>query len=319
MYSLEFIKAAHIAYNHLCSLRKTSIILEISVSTLKRWKRNHWEHLHRMQRPTKLKPDIIVCLHALVSSNPFITQTQLSLKIFQLFGVSLSRQLVSKALKQNGLTKVRSRKGVPTSASDRQSLQYQSFTSQLRTHLLNKKHVISIDECGFDARTLPIQGYVSKGKRLYVHTKHGGWKRYSVIMAVDKTGVLHHEVYEGSIDQGRFSNFLANLTLLQNSVLLMDNVSFHKTKHVQNILRQKSVDVMFTPCYTPDANPIENVFSILKHKFRLLNYNQSETTTSVLVHKSISLLCCNTSSNVFENCFNRMYKWAGCHDVVAGI
>jgi transposase len=53
--------------------------------------------------------------------------------------------------------------------------------------------------------------------------------------------------------------------------VLLDNISFHKSKVVVNALTAAGEEVIFTPPYCPDLNPIENMFSSLKGTFREYN------------------------------------------------
>lgn len=54
----------------------------------------------------------------------------------------------------------------------------------------------------------------------------------------------------------------------ENTVILMDNVSFHHSKRVIEFLEFKNWDVLFTPPYSPVFNPIEGVFSIVKRYYQ---------------------------------------------------
>jgi len=47
----------------------------------------------------------------------------------------------------------------------------------------------------------------------------------------------------------------------------MDNLRIHHSKEVLNIFKQKGVDVLFVPPYSPWFNPIENAFSLIKMDF----------------------------------------------------
>jgi transposase len=50
-------------------------------------------------------------------------------------------------------------------------------------------------------------------------------------------------------------------------VLVMDNVSFHKTRQVKDILARVGAISIYTHPYSPNYNPIENVFGVVKHYF----------------------------------------------------
>jgi hypothetical protein len=48
----------------------------------------------------------------------------------------------------------------------------------------------------------------------------------------------------------------------------MDNISFHKSDKVKNLARAKGIKILFTPPYSPECNPIENFFALVKHDVR---------------------------------------------------
>lgn len=51
-------------------------------------------------------------------------------------------------------------------------------------------------------------------------------------------------------------------------VLVCDNVKFHKTKEIIELLKDLDLNIMFTPPYSPDLNPVESAFSLIKRVFR---------------------------------------------------
>jgi len=48
----------------------------------------------------------------------------------------------------------------------------------------------------------------------------------------------------------------------------MDNASFHKSKETQELIENSGCELLFLPPYSPDYNPIENYWAILKSKIR---------------------------------------------------
>jgi transposase len=52
----------------------------------------------------------------------------------------------------------------------------------------------------------------------------------------------------------------------------MDNVAYHKTNKVKELLRQHNITALFQPPYSPDLNPIEHSWFYLKQGIRKLCY-----------------------------------------------
>lgn len=70
---------------------------------------------------------------------------------------------------------------------------------------------------------------------------------------------------------GRFEDYLRRALIPQcrpGDVLVMDNLAVHKTRPVREILQNAAIKVRYLPPYSPDLNPIELVFSKMKHLVR---------------------------------------------------
>ena len=67
-----------------------------------------------------------------------------------------------------------------------------------------------------------------------------------------------------------FTAFVETLDTNERDVLLMDNASIHKTKTVQDTIVGRGMTPCYLPPYTPEFQPIEHCFSILKQKFRTI-------------------------------------------------
>jgi transposase len=59
--------------------------------------------------------------------------------------------------------------------------------------------------------------------------------------------------------------------------VFLDNLSVHHSKIVRQFMKDKELEVLFNVPYSPDYNPIENVFNILKQKFKKLRMSAIST------------------------------------------
>ena len=86
-----------------------------------------------------------------------------------------------------------------------------------------------------------------------------------MIMAINTNGVLLCEIFTKSINTDKLYNFLEKLLInKKDKYILMDNVSFHKSKKIKKLVEDSGNHLLFIPPYSPDFNPIEEVFSKLK-------------------------------------------------------
>ena len=78
-------------------------------------------------------------------------------------------------------------------------------------------------------------------------------------------------VFDGPIDGACFLAYVEQLlipTLKPGDVVVMDNLGSHKGKAVRKALRNAGVHLLFLPAYSPDLNPIEQLFAKLKAMLR---------------------------------------------------
>ena len=76
---------------------------------------------------------------------------------------------------------------------------------------------------------------------------------------------------EGPIDGNSFRLYLEKVllpTLRPGDIVIMDNLGSHKGKAARQLIRSAGAKLFFLPKYSPDLNPIEQVFAKLKHLLR---------------------------------------------------
>ena len=53
--------------------------------------------------------------------------------------------------------------------------------------------------------------------------------------------------------------------MAKGEVVILDNLGCHKGKSARSAIRARGAHFLFLPPYSPDLNPIEQVFAKLKH------------------------------------------------------
>jgi len=130
-------------------------------------------------------------------------------------------------------------------------------------------NVVSIDESAFYKEMATCRGWCKKGCKLKITKSKLRFKRYSLLMAINSKRIIDYILVEGSINATIYKDFITNLIPKINETnLLMDNASIHKTAALKQLLNENNKNPVFTVPYTPDLNPIENTFSIIKHHVR---------------------------------------------------
>jgi transposase len=102
----------------------------------------------------------------------------------------------------------------------------------------------------------------------------------------ERRGVVASKVVTGSVNAAIFASFVDGIDARRGSVAILDNVSFHKTNVVREAAQRKGLSFIFIPPYSPEFNPIEGTFSVLKSALRSgLQENLEAALASVMLTK----------------------------------
>ena len=100
---------------------------------------------------------------------------------------------------------------------------------------------------------------------------HGRWKTTTFLAALRHDRIDAPWLIEGPIDGESFRTYVEKVllpTLRPGDIVVMDNLGSHKGKAVRELIRSAGAKLFFLPKYSPDLNPIEQVFAKLKHLLR---------------------------------------------------
>ena len=105
---------------------------------------------------------------------------------------------------------------------------------------------------------------------------------------------------------------MSSLDTKERDVILLDNASIHKTHSVLDTMISRGLTPCFLPPYTPEFQPIEHCFSVIKNAFRRLPVTQSADGALIRladmterVETSIRSLTPKSLHNQFAACWRR--------------
>lgn len=136
---------------------------------------------------------------------------------------------------------------------------------------LDPKKLIFLDETWAKTNMTPTRGWSPKGERLVDYAPHGHWKTTTFIAALRHDCLTAPSVFNGPINGVSFLAWVEQQlvqTLKAGDVVVMDNLSSHKVQGVKEAIEAAGATILFLPPYSPDLNPIEQVFSKLKTLLR---------------------------------------------------
>lgn len=115
------------------------------------------------------------------------------------------------------------------------------------------------------------RGRAPRGIRLVDYVPHGHWKTTTFLAGLRLKGLTAPLVVDGPINGELFLAYVQQHlgpTLNPGDIVIMDNLSSHKVTGVREAIEAKGAKLLFLPPYSPDFNPIEQVFAKLKALLR---------------------------------------------------
>lgn len=133
------------------------------------------------------------------------------------------------------------------------------------------QRLVFLDETSVKTNLTRLRGRTPIGERLYGTAPFGKWRTQTFIAGLTSEELIAPWVIEGAMNQAAFDTYvetqLAPL-LSPGTVVILDNLSTHKSSRAAEALRQRQCWFLFLPPYSPDLNPIEQAFSKLKAHLR---------------------------------------------------
>ena len=131
--------------------------------------------------------------------------------------------------------------------------------------------MIFLDESGAKTNLTRLYGRAPKGQRAHASTPHGHWQTTTIISSVRLDGTTACMTLEGTTDTESFRAYVEAVlvpTLRPGDMVVMDNLSPHKSDPTLALILQVGAQVRFLPAYSPDLNPIEKMWSKVKSLLR---------------------------------------------------
>lgn len=126
-----------------------------------------------------------------------------------------------------------------------------------------------------------LRGWSARGQRLVAKVPHGHWKTLTFIAGLRCDGLYAPLVLDGPINATSFLAWVEQClvpTLKPGDIVVLDNLGSHKGRAARKAIRAAGAKLIFLPPYSPDLNPIEQVFAKLKTLLRKVDARSVEET-----------------------------------------
>jgi transposase len=130
---------------------------------------------------------------------------------------------------------------------------------------------VFLDETGASTNMVRRYGRCARGERLVDATPWGHWKTTTFVAGLRAGGMVAPLVLDGPMTGAWFRAYVEQMlapALSPGDVVVMDNLAAHKVAGVREAIQAVGASVLYLPPYSPDLNPIEQLFAKLKAMLR---------------------------------------------------
>ena len=149
-----------------------------------------------------------------------------------------------------------------------------------------------------------LRGRAPRGQRVHDSAPHGHWHSTTVIGAMRMDGSTACMAIEGATDTDVFRAYVSQVLcpiLRPGDLVVMDNLAPHKSEPTLALIRQTGAEVLFLPAYSPDLNPIEQMWSKVKNTLRSLQARTRESLLEAL-GQALAGITAQDALNWFAHC-----------------
>jgi transposase len=133
--------------------------------------------------------------------------------------------------------------------------------------------LVFLDESGANTKMTRWRGRALGGQRLVARVPHGHYQTSTLIAAIRLTGACAPWLFDGAMDGEMFLAWVREglvPTLQPDDVVILDNLATHKVPGIRPAIEAVGAKLLYLPPYSPDFNPIENMWSKIKQILRSL-------------------------------------------------
>jgi transposase len=168
---------------------------------------------------------------------------------------------------------------------------------------LDPDRLIFIDESGISTKMARLCGRAPRGERLVGKIPYGHWKTTTFVAGLRSSALTAPCVIDGPMNGNAFLAYVEQVlvpSLYPRDIVVLDNLGAHKVPGVREAIEAAGATLLYLPPYSPDFNPIEQLFAKLKALLR----KAAERSVEALWSRIAALLTAFASdecANYFRN------------------
>ena len=148
-----------------------------------------------------------------------------------------------------------------------------------------------------------LYGRSLRGQRCFDKTPHK-WKTVTMLSSIRSDGHTESLVFRGALNRDIFEAYVEKVlvpTLRSGDIVVMDNLSSHRSEKVEEIINSCDAELRFLPPYSPDFNPIEKMWSKVNQILRGL-MARAEDTLFTAIGTALSQVTASDACGWYSSC-----------------
>jgi transposase len=166
------------------------------------------------------------------------------------------------------------------------------------------KRLVFVDEMGTNTSLSPLRAWSRRGERAHCAVPRNRGKNTTLLSSMSAEGMGPSLAITGAVDAPVFEAYLERVLLPElhpGRIVVMDNLSAHKTEKVRELVEGSGCELLYLPPYSPDLNPIEEAFSKIKGILRKAKARTREALVEAL-GPALSSVTEEEARGFFEHC-----------------
>ena len=166
------------------------------------------------------------------------------------------------------------------------------------------ERLVFVDEMGTNTSLHPLYAWSPRGQRACCSVPRNRGPNTTLLASMTSEGMGACLAVEGATTGMVFEAYVEKVlvpSLRHGQVVVMDNLSAHKSERIGEIVRSAGCRVLYLPPYSPDLNPIEEAFSKLKGFLRKAEARSREALVEAM-GKALDAVTARDARGFFEHC-----------------
>ena len=164
---------------------------------------------------------------------------------------------------------------------------------------------VFLDETGAKTNMTRPYARTRKGERANAYAPQGHWHTTTLVAGLTLTGAIAPMVLDGAMDRLSFEAYVAQClipALPSGAIVILDNLSAHKSAAITQLIEKAGATLWYLPPYSPDYNPIEQMWSKVKAILKRVCARTHQTLGKAIA-LALDAVSPEDSQGFFRHCF----------------